>query len=290
MVRPGTEPQIQCGRARSEIHSNIVYSAPALAGGSKVELKMDIQVPETDGPKPLVVYVPGGGFAQAVKEGGLNSRTFVAEAGYVVASIQYRTTADRAVYTDALADVRSAISFLQANATQYGIDPARVGLWGESAGGYLVAMTGLDPSVDVQAVVEKFGLSDLTEVFADFDPATQQSYAALDAAMGRFVLGPDSSAPLTRQAAAPANPATFAKAGGPPFLHLHGTADTLISPSQTLILHNALRAARADSTRYLIDGAGHGDFTFTGDAATGLPWTTQQVMGLMTDFFAEHLG
>jgi hypothetical protein len=34
---------------------------------------------------------------------------------------------------------------------------------------------------------------------------------------------------------------------------------------------------------------GHGDLAFSGDPATGLPWTTQQVMGIIVDFFGEHL-
>ena len=45
-------------------YRNVVYSAPATAG-QQVRLVMDIQVPTTTGRKPLVVYVPGGGFVIA---------------------------------------------------------------------------------------------------------------------------------------------------------------------------------------------------------------------------------
>jgi acetyl esterase/lipase len=82
-----------------DTHSDIVYARPA-AGGKTVELKMDILVPKIDGKKPLVVYLSGGGFQMAPKEAGLDQRTYVAEAGYVVASIQYRTIADGAIYRD----------------------------------------------------------------------------------------------------------------------------------------------------------------------------------------------
>jgi len=73
----------------------------------------------------------------------LNLRTFVAEAGFVVASIQYRTITDGATYADSLIDVKSAIRYLRAHADAYGIDPDHIAVWAESAGGYLAAMAGV---------------------------------------------------------------------------------------------------------------------------------------------------
>jgi len=75
----------------------------------------------------------------------------------------------------------------------------------------------------------------------------------------------------------------------PVCLHFHGTADTLIPPSESLDLHNALRAAGIDSTRYLVQGAGYGDLAYLGDPAAALRWTIPKVMGLMVGFFAAHL-
>jgi dipeptidyl aminopeptidase/acylaminoacyl peptidase len=54
-----------------------------------------------------------------------------------------------------------------------------------------------------------------------------------------------------------ANPVGYVTASSPPFLLLHGIADQLVSPSQTLILHNALRANGVDTTRYVVEGADH---------------------------------
>ncbi|WP_445187467.1 hypothetical protein ACTXG6_09945 [Pseudonocardia sp. Cha107L01] len=69
----------------------------------------------------------------------------------------------------------------------------------------------------------------------------------------------------------------------------HGTADTIISPSQTLLLHTALRAAGVDSTRYLLAGANHGDLVFLGDVTAGLPWTTREVLDRAVAFLSSHL-
>jgi dipeptidyl aminopeptidase/acylaminoacyl peptidase len=90
-------------------------------------------------------------------------------------------------------------------------------------------------------------------------------------------------------AVALANPINYVDGGEPPFLILHGTADTIISPSQTLLLHTALRAAGVDSTRYLLAGANHGDLVFLGDVAAGLPWTTREVLDRAVAFLSSHL-
>jgi acetyl esterase/lipase len=297
-------PQITCGRTEVDTHSDIVYSTPSTAG-KPVGLKLDILVPKTAGKKPLVIYLSGGGFVMATKEAALDQRTYVAEAGYVVASIQYRTTTNGATYQDAVADTKSAIRYLRAHADQYDIDPAKAAVWGESAGGYLAAMTGttnglkqfdvgdnLDQSSDVQAVVDKFGPSDLSKIGADFDTAAQQANVSPGNATAAWVYGPGTKKSITVDpaAVARANPATYVDSADPAFILFHGSADTLVSPSQTLLLHNALRAKGVDSTRYVLNGAGHGDLTFMGgDPNAARPWTTKEVMDDITTFFGKHL-
>ena len=77
----------------------------------------------------------------------------------------------------------------------------------------------------------------------------------------------------------------------PPFLLLHGSADQLVSPSQTVMLHNALRARGVESTRYVIMGANHGDLTFLGfDPNVAKPWSSEYVMHGIVSFLSKHLG
>jgi len=108
----------------------------------------------------------------------------------------------------------------------------------------------------------------------------------------QFVFGPGT--PLSVQddptAMAAANPATYVTPSSPPFVLLHGSADQLASPSQTLILHNALRAKGVDSTRYVVQGANHGDRTFMGDPNAARQWSSQQVVGYIVSFLNKHLG
>ena len=93
------------------------------------------------------------------------------------------------------------------------------------------------------------------------------------------------------QGAAEANPISHLDSAPalPGFLLLHGTADPIISPSQTLLLHEALRAHGADSTRVVLLGAGHGDLAVLDDEEVGRPWSTRRTMDLITDFLRRTL-
>jgi acetyl esterase/lipase len=337
VISPNIASQITCGRTAVQTTNNVVYSTPTLSTGATKTLAVDILVPQISGKKPLVIYVSGGGFAVSTKEAALDQRTYVAEAGFVVASIQYRTELDGAIYSDSVADVKSAIRYLRAHADEYGIDKSRVAIWGESSGGYLVAMAGLthgwkrfergdnlDQSSEVRAVVDKYGPSDMSKIAADFDAATRTYWATPGIPTALYINGPDSTESLIEDPTAHtiANPLSyirasdppFTDAGGsphvrggdpqfpdmadsppvrasdPPFIIFHGNKDQYVSPSQTLILHNALLAAGDDSTRYVVNGANHGDLTLLGgDPSSALPWTSTDVMELIVDFLKRQL-
>ncbi len=104
VIHPDRSDQIQCRKTPIKTVKDIVYAAPKLPNGKSKPLKMDILIPEPVRKRTVVVYVPGGGFVVAAKEGALNLRTYVAEAGFVVASVEYRTTRDGANYRDGVED------------------------------------------------------------------------------------------------------------------------------------------------------------------------------------------
>ena len=87
-------------------------------------MKMDILQPKSKEKLPAIVYVTGGGFINANKDNGIQLRMHLAEAGYVVASIQYRV-APTAKFPQPLEDVKSSIRYLKAHADQFNIDPDR---------------------------------------------------------------------------------------------------------------------------------------------------------------------
>jgi acetyl esterase/lipase len=297
VIQSDRNDQIHCGKTPIKTIENVVYAAPKLPNGKSASLEMDLLIPEPVRKRTVVVYVPGGGFVVAAKESALNLRTYVAEAGFAVASVQYRTTRDGANYRDGVGDIKAAIRYLRANADKYGIDANAVAVWGESAGGYLAAMVGvtndngtfeaganLNQSSDVQGVIDDFGASDISKMAADFDAVTQHAIHTNEGLIQ--YIGKTSGANTLDSGIATmaANPLKYIHANAPPFLIFHGNQDRMVSPSQTLILHDALVAAGVRSTRYVVDGAAHGDLSFMGDAQSGLFWSTNKVMNLIVDF------
>ncbi|AYA75575.1 alpha/beta hydrolase [Bacillus sp. Y1] len=276
--------------------SDVVYSQPSIFGYPNYPLKMDILKPNSKNPLPAVVFITGGGFMAANKDNYLQQRMDISEAGYVVTSIEYRVT-PQSTFPSPLEDVKSAIRYLRANAAKYGIDPNQIAVMGSSAGGYLAALAGttndikeydkgdfLDESSKVNAVIDLYGLSDLTKVGEGYSQEVQEIHKSPSApeAMwvnGAAVFGPGGSILDNPDKATKANPITYVTKDDPPFLLMHGDQDTLVSPNQTQILHEALINKGVDSTRYVVKGAGHG-----GDV-----WAQPKIVNLIIDFLDSHL-
>jgi fermentation-respiration switch protein FrsA (DUF1100 family) len=116
---------------------------------------------------------------------------------------------------------------------------------------------------------------ELEEKRSDFDEETASALASPQFVGHQYFAGAPAGA---------ANPMTLVAPGVVPFLFFHGSDDRIVSPSQTLLLHNALRAAGADSTRYVIDGAGHGDL-----GGSAQLWSTTTVMDDLVEFLKANL-
>ena len=240
-------------------------------------LLLDLYVPpkKPDGPLPIVVWIHGGGW-----RGGDKRRCralLLVKRGYAVASVNYRLSRE-ATFPAQIHDCKSAIRWIRANAKKYSIDPDRIGVWGGSAGGHLVALLGtsggvkalegdganLDQSSRVQAVADFCGPADLT-AFKGAD----RSRRLLEAFLG----GPVDD---NLAKAALASPVTHITKDDPPFLIMHGSADPVVPAAQSRRLPTALKKAGIDTTLRIIEGAGHG--------VSG-PGVHNQV----TAFFDKHL-
>ncbi|WP_405067143.1 alpha/beta hydrolase [Kribbella sp. NBC_01510] len=243
------------------------------------KLRMDILTPQGPGPHPLVLYLPGGGFVSARRMMAAKQRRYVADAEFVVASIDYRTTSVGATYRDGLIDVATALQFLRGHASEYGVDPDRVAVWGESAGGYMASMAATEPDNKISAAVDFFGASNLTEVAAGFDAPTVAAYTGPKSAIPAYILGPGRAAADHPEEMREADPANRVTAQTPPFLILHGDDDRIIAPAQTARLHQALRAAGVDSTRYVLKGGGHGELSDTPQM-----WSSAEIMDRVVEF------
>jgi acetyl esterase/lipase len=257
--------------------------------------RLDLYLPEhpgTDRPLPLVVWVHGGGWLAGSKSEN-PGKGFAARGEYATASVEYRFS-NKAIFPAQIQDCQAAIRFLRANAKQYNLDARHIGVWGGSAGGHLVALLGTaggadafpkigedrDQSDRVQAVIDIFGP-------ADFSTVKRQ--VAEDKTVKNIFNFEDMSSPYAKLFGAKpgdnvaleksASPVTFVSKDDPPFLILHGTADTLVPFAQSTELADALKGAGVDVVLQPVPGAGHGGPQFTTPAANRL----------YKNFFDKHL-
>jgi acetyl esterase/lipase len=279
--QPRRPPEAQVPRTerRSTLRRSITYATIRREGKSRT-LKVDVHVPSAHGKFPLVVYLPGGGFVVAPRQMARAQRGFVADAGFVVASVTYRTVNDDATFREGLADVCAAIAYLVDNADDYRIAPGGVALWGESAGGYLAALaaTTCAPAAPVKAVVTIVGATDVSQISDGFDDAAAKAWLAPTSPLVRYVGNPPPPE---------ANPVAYVGPSTPPFLVLHGEDDRIVSPRQTLLLHRTLVAAGVRSRRVVFGEASHGMLGFRRN--DNRVWTSVRVMSSIVGFLCENL-
>lgn len=232
-----------------------------IAYGPHARNKLDLSVPVSDKPLPLVIWVHGGGWAAGDKSGG-NPAALLLKEGYAVAAINYRLS-QHAVYPAQLHDCQRAVRFLREHAKEYNLDADRFGVWGASAGGHLVSLLGTtagvtdldgEPdskvSVKVQAVCNWFGPTDLAGLVVPDD--------------GKNVVAKLMGGPLgeKKELAATADPVNYLDVADTPLLIIHGTVDQLVPLSQSVRLYEAARKKRVPAELIVLEGAGHGDGAF----------------------------
>jgi acetyl esterase/lipase len=162
------------------------------------------------------------------------------------------------VFPAALEDVRAAAGWVREHAADYGLDRGRVFLWGDSAGGHLALMTGLTgakvPGSEVQGVVAWFPVTDLAGLASDVAAAGGVPDPGPESREALFLGAPAAAAPGR---AREASPVAHASAAAPPVLLLHGAADDMVPPAQSIRLAGALTAAGATVELELVPGATH---------------------------------
>jgi acetyl esterase/lipase len=252
----------------------------AYATGSAAQA-LDLYLPRRTGTAvPLVVYVHGGAFLGGDKADHFPQIGALRTAGYAVASVNYRLSGE-APFPAGVQDVKAAVRWLRAAAPKYGIDPARFGAWGDSAGGHLVAMLGAtgDQRTDfddaalghagvssaVQAVVDWYGPTDfllMDDQSARTGCARPQVHDEAGSPESRWLGAPIQTVP---DAARAANPITWVRTAGhlPPYLVVHGDSDCNVPHGQSELLVEALHERDAAVTFTLLPGVGHADPVFT---------------------------
>ncbi len=236
-------------------YTNLTYCT--IAG---VADKMDLFVPDASKPRPLpvVVHVHGGGWVSGTRSTGARFtavKNMLLGRGFAVVSVDYRL-APTHKYPAQIQDLQCAIRHLRARADRYGVDPDRIGAWGGSAGGQMVALLGTadtdagipiagafqNESSRVQAVAAYSTIADFThpeELLDDYSRV--------------FRTWPDPESPEMIEA----SPITHVSPDDPPFLLIVGEDDELVMTTQSERLDMRLQAAGVESSLLRVQHADH---------------------------------
>lgn len=252
-------------------------------GHTRRDLKMDIIYPEDKNEKyPCIVWICGGAWLTMDKSAHLAYLSELARSGFVVASVEYRTS-NEAKYPLPLMDVKAAVRYLRAHSERYRIDTERFGVMGESAGGYLTSMTALvnDKKYDVGEYLEYS--SKVQAACPWYPPTDVQRFpysSAEEAAASAESLLLGKNVALNWEEALAICPVTYVTKDAPPFMIIHGTEDGTVPFAQGELLHDKLEEAGCDVKLVAIKGADHADLQFF----------QNELWERIIDFFHEKLG
>jgi acetyl esterase/lipase len=254
------------------------------AKAGDVSLKLDVYKPkaESANPRPCVVWIHGGAWQAGNKSSGSRLLApLVATGDFVGVSVGYRLT-DVASWPAQIFDCKAAIRYLRANANKLGIEPSKIGIWGGSAGGHLVALLGTSGDVKevegdlgtigvssrVTCVVDYFGPAD----FLLYDLNSPRVNEPGNAIYKLFGGPPKEKADVAKQI----SPVTFVSKDDPPFLIMHGTKDPTVNINQSERLYNLQKQTGVSTALVRVIDGGHG-------------FASPEISARVKAFFDKHL-
>jgi len=202
--------------------------------------------PGTGGPRPVLVFFYGGGWAKGAREEyGFVAKAYAAR-GFVVVVPDYRLVPE-VRFPSFLEDAAAAVRWTQDNIARHGGDPGRIVLAGHSAGAYLAVMLALDSRYLAAAGADPNVVRAAAGLAGPYDFYPFEKKRSIDA-MSR---APD---PLATQ------PITFARADAPPLWLATGSADTTVRPRNAIRLAARQRQLGSRTTVLRIyEGGSHND-------------------------------
>jgi acetyl esterase/lipase len=246
----------------------------AIAEGYR-PLLLDLTLPaERRHPAPVVVCIHGGawitGSHKSTPDEPVDHQSiwdaFLAR-GLAVASVQYRHSAE-AVFPAQLHDLKAAVRWLRRYGNELGLDPDRIGVWGESAGGHLAALLALNTSLPelegdigvtgvdshVRAAVAWYPPTDLTSIQEQMPIGSTFRHDVPDSPESLLLGSTPASDPAR---AVQASPITYVGPGSAPILLVHGDRDDVVPYEQSASLHQRILQNGQVSTLLTAPGANH---------------------------------
>jgi acetyl esterase/lipase len=274
---------------------DLTYST--LSGFRPLTLDLYLPAGQATGGAPVIVYVHGGGWTgghtrhSGAFENWPGVLASLAARGYVVASLNYRLSAE-APSPAAEQDVKSAVRWLRTNATRFGVDKRRIGIWGGSAGGQLAALAGTScgvsalapPVADAKAPLESDCVQAVVAWYGVFDFVPLAKNVRAPPNVARY-LGCEAGA-CADDSIALASAVRYIDRSDPPFLLVHGALDKTVAVSQSQNFHAALQAGAVKSQLIVLPDVDH---SFVGSTAELTRTASLRALHATIDFFDNNL-
>ena len=222
--------------------SGVDRIARDVAYGAGPRQSLDIFAPtsKATGSRPIIVYLYGGSWQSGSKEEYGFAARALAAGGFVVAMPDYRLV-PAVRFPSFVEDCAAAVKWVRANAARYGGDSDRIVLVGHSAGAYNAAMLAVD---------ERYLGADRAAVRGVVGLAGPYDFLPLDVPASRAAFSRAPDLPATQ-------PVTFASAGDPPALLLHGANDDIVRVRNSEALGRRLTAAGVRAEVKIYPDLGH---------------------------------
>jgi acetyl esterase/lipase len=253
----------------------------AYANHDGVELSGDLYLPKGAKAAPALVAVHGGAWIQGARSAFQYWGPYLAARGTALFAISYRLATKSKMFPQAVQDVLAAVQFVRGKSGEFGIDPARIGLLGASAGAHLAALAALagkklagaypqdafaSVSADVKTLVGVYGIYDMVAMWTSC-----QVQWPIGNIVERFLGVPPMADRRLYFDASPISYATLAN-NQLAVLLVTGSADDLVEPGpQTEAFLLALKQAGFFVRPCIVAGAPHYWMNDPIDDPTGFP-------------------
>lgn len=257
-----------------------------------IKRTLQMIVPETNSEEqktyPAILYVQGSAWRKQDNYKRLGAMADLASRGFVTAILQYRESG-LATFPAPVQDAKTGVRFLRKHAKEYKINSDEIFIMGDSSGGNTAFLAGVTADQDlmdtdvygeysckVKAIVDFYGVS-CVQIKEDFPTTLNQGEP--DSPEGMLIGGknvydhPELSGLVTCM--------NYVKKDVlmPPVLLMHGLADDLVAPEQSIRLYKKLREEEKEVEFYLVENAKHGDPAF---------WTEKN-MDVVEQFISKYI-
>lgn len=205
--------------------------------------------------RPALVFIHGGCFSMGSRKDIPEEIKRLADDGFTVFSVEYRL-APKDPYPAAVDDVRAAIRFIRKNADRFSVDPEKISVHGESAGGYLAVVLGVRKIRDREGRVDE--LSDPVGFVSDWFGRTDFTATQTTGTDCAEVFLGKKRTPETLNDFIEASATNIVLKNPAKFLVIHGSRDQQVYPYHSTNLVNRLWKNAASADFYVYENQGHG--------------------------------